>query len=192
MKKIGSGAEAVVYKDKNQVIKIRPKKGYRISEIDSELRKFRTRREAKVIEKLPVPGPKLIDCDRKEKLVMSYIKGNKVRDILDNQPKLARDIGHKLSLMHDADIIHGDLTTSNMIFDKELKFIDFGLSFFSSRIEDKAVDIHLFKQALESKHFRIEKTAYKEFLKGYKRARDYELIISRLEEVEGRGRYKGK
>ena len=192
MKEIGRGAEAVLYEDKNTIIKHRLKKNYRIEEIDESLRKFRTKREAKLLQKVPIPAPKLISTDNKEKIVMSKINGEKLRDVLDKKPELAREIGEKLAKLHDAGIIHGDLTTSNMILDKEIVFIDFGLSFHSIKAEDKAVDIHLFKQALESKHFKIKEQAYKEFLNGYKKANGYDQIMQRLEKVELRGRYKHK
>ena len=75
--------------------------------------------------------------------------------------------------------------------EKEVYFIDFGLGFQSHKIEDKAVDLHLLKQALEAKHFQNHEALFKNFLKGYKK--DYEdskKIIERLKIVEKRGRYK--
>ena len=192
MKEIARGAEAVLYEDKDTIIKHRLKKEYRIKEIDEALRKFRTKREAKLLEKVPIPAPKLISTDDKETIVMQKINGEKVMDLLDQKPELAKEIGEKLAKLHDADIIHGDLTTSNMILDKEIVFIDFGLSFHSRKVEDKAVDIHLFRQALESKHFTVKEKAYKAFLEGYKKVEHYKEIMKRLEEVELRGRYKHK
>ena len=44
--------------------------------------------------------------------------------------------------------------TNDMIYDKKIYLIDFGLSLYSNKPEDKAVDLHLLKQALESKHYR--------------------------------------
>ena len=80
-----------------------------------------------------------------------------------------------------------------MILDKEIKFIDFGLSFFSHKEEDKAVDLHLLRQALESKHFKIWVECYSEALKAYsKECKQGEEVIARLEVVESRGRYKHK
>jgi len=99
-----------------------------------------------------------------------------------------------------------DLTTSNIILangeqrmanDKrqtKVFLIDFGLSFVSTKIEDKAVDIHLIKQALEAKHFRSpdhlrgqnHQQLFKNFLKTY----DNKEVIERLKIVEKRGRYK--
>ena len=51
MKQIGDGAEAIIYLD-TDVIKERVKKSYRHKNIDIKLRKFRTRRESKVLKKL--------------------------------------------------------------------------------------------------------------------------------------------
>ncbi|OIO63992.1 Kae1-associated kinase Bud32 [Candidatus Woesearchaeota archaeon CG1_02_33_12] len=199
MKKIGAGAEALIYLDKKEVVKERIKKSYRLKQIDEKLRKFRTRREAKVLEKLHsigFPIPKLILSDDKKMLIkMEFLKGKKLRDILNkkNCEKLCREIGEEVATLHKKGIIHGDLTTSNMILKDKIYFIDFGLSFFSDKIEDKAVDIHLLRQALESKHHEIFKKSFKAMLAGYKiKNPDYNTIIKRLEKVETRGRYKGK
>ncbi len=198
MERIGDGAEAVIYKDIN-VIKERVKKSYRHKDIDDKLRKFRTRRESKVLEKLKAldfPAPRLIKSDDKEmKIEMDFIGGPKLRDKLepDDYKKLCKEIGKLVARMHNNNIIHGDLTTSNMILDHEgIVFIDFGLSFFSHRVEDRAVDIHLFKQALESKHYRIFEDGWKEFLKGYKACKMYNEVLERFEKVELRGRNKHK
>jgi Kae1-associated kinase Bud32 len=199
MRKIGDGAEAVVYLNKGIVIKDRIKKGYRLNEIDEKLRKFRTRRETKILEKLHAidfPIPKLILSDDKKMLIkMEFLKGKKLRDVLNknNCAKLCKQLGRKIAILHNNSIIHGDLTTSNMMLNKEIYFIDFGLSFFSEKVEDKAVDLHLLRQALESKHYKIFKNAFKSVLSGYKiKNPDYNLVIKRLEKVESRGRYKGK
>ena len=107
--------------------------------------------------------------------------------------KLSREIGEKVAILHNNQIIHGDLTTSNMILNKEIYFIDFGLSFFSRKIEDKAVDLHLLKEALESKHSKIWKKSYRTALGSYtKKAVDGKEVLKRIKVVEKRGRYKGK
>jgi TP53 regulating kinase-like protein len=85
----------------------------------------------------------------------------------------------------------GNELKDNKAKDKRLYFIDFGLSFNSHKIEDKAVDIHLFKQALESKHYKIADSAYREFIKAYN-PKDKKEILGRLAIVEQRGRYKEK
>ncbi|MFH1589122.1 MAG: KEOPS complex kinase/ATPase Bud32 [archaeon] len=192
MKQIGAGAEAIIYLDKEKVKKDRVKKNYRIKEIDEALRKTRTRTEAKILEKIPIKSPKLLKTDGKSVIEMEFIEGDKIRDLLDLRPILAKEIGEKVAEMHNSGIIHGDLTTSNMILNKEIYFIDFGLSFFSDKLEDKAVDIHLFKQALESKHYKVAEKAFKQFLKGYQNVKNYDNIINRFKVVESRGRYKNK
>ena len=96
-------------------------------------------------------------------------------------------LGKQTALLHKNNIIHGDLTTSNTILSEDKLFIiDFGLGFISTKIEDKAVDLHLIKQALEAKHFQNHTDLFTNFLKTYKD----EEVIKRLEVVEKRGRYK--
>lgn len=196
MKKIEQGAEAVIYQEKNLIVKDRLEKTYRHPHIDSQLRKFRTKREAKVIQKLKqinFPAPELIKQDN-QKIHMEFIPGKKVRDIFNkNYKKLAQEIGKKLAILHQNHIVHGDLTTSNMIFNKEIHFIDFGLSFFSEKKEDKAVDLHLLERAMESKHFQVYPDCFKLALKSYqKHYPDSNQIIKRLETVKSRGRNKNK
>lgn len=192
MREIARGAEAVIFEDNDTVIKQRFRKGYRIAELDDELRSQRTKRESNLLRKVRIAHPKLIGCDDKEEIIMEKIDGEKLRDVLDKRPGLAGRAGEMVAELHNQHIIHGDLTTSNMILDKEgkLVFIDFGLSFQSRKVEDKAVDIHLFKQALNSKHHAVYEKALKEFFTGYKRADQHDQIIDRLRAVELRGRYK--
>ncbi|HZX45096.1 MAG TPA: KEOPS complex kinase/ATPase Bud32 [Candidatus Nanoarchaeia archaeon] len=196
MKKIAQGAESKIYRKDDKIVKVRFEKKYRIKEIDSRLRQARTRREKKILDKLAKIGfksPALIESDGKEKIEMQYIDGPKVRDILEKSQELSEEIGRKVALIHNHGIIHGDLTTSNMIYNKEVYFIDFGLSFFSHKLEDKAVDLHLLKQALESKHYKIWESCFDAALKAYvKEAKDGKEVLKRLEIVEKRGRYKGK
>ncbi len=190
---LAKGAEATIIKKGKNVVKERVPKTYRIPEIDSELRKTRTKREAKILKKIEEIAPKVLGTDEESKIEIEYIQGDVLKNILDDKVDLALDIGKNTGIMHDKDIIHGDLTTSNMILDKtgKIKFIDFGLSFISDKEEDKAVDLHLFKEAVESKHFRKEKEIWETFLKGYN-PKDKKKIIKRLEMVEKRGRNKQK
>ena len=196
MKRVYQGAEARLYEDKGTIVKERFRKEYRIEEIDNKLRKSRTKREAKVLKKLESAGfsaPRLVRADDFS-IVMERIDGEMLKDVLnkDNFRVLSRVIGEKAAELHNLSIIHGDLTTSNMIYCKGVFIIDFGLSFFSHKIEDKAVDLHLLKQALESKHHEIWEDSFREVLKGYRKAERYSDILNRLEAVEKRGRYKKK
>ncbi len=198
MKLIAQGAEAKLYKDKDVLIKERIQKSYRISEIDNKLRKSRTRREAKILKKLQelhFSSPELIKTDEKENITMQYVQGEKLSAILEKQDYLSlmKEIAQKVSILHNNEIIHGDLTTSNILLEKEIVIIDFGLSFFSKRVEDKAVDLHLFRQALESKHHTIWEECFSTFLQEYKgKAKESKEILDRFEQVENRGRNKKK
>ncbi len=200
MKLIGNGAEAKIYLDasKGQVVKRRISKSYRLKEIDDVLRLRRTRREGKILSKLGNVCPDVVNVDEKNKeLVMDYVEGDLVKEFAESCDKDERErvmqiVGFNVGKMHSLDVAHGDLTTSNMIFDGEdVKLIDFGLSFVSNKIEDKAVDIHLMRQALESKHYRYVEQMFEDFLKGYKKGNNnWKAVFERLEKVEKRGRYK--
>ncbi|MEM3373944.1 MAG: KEOPS complex kinase/ATPase Bud32 [Candidatus Woesearchaeota archaeon] len=207
MKLINKGAEAEIYlqidkkTNEKKIIKKRIQKNYRIKEIDLTLRKFRTKREAKILEKLKINHPKLINLkDNETTIEMEFIEGKKIKDIFEKNKiftnELSKEIGKLIAEMHNQNIIHGDLTTSNMIYnekEKKIYFIDFGLSFFSEKIEDKAVDLHLLKQALESKHSKIYNHTFKLILDEYKKkANKANEIINRFKKVEMRGRNKVK
>ena len=193
------GAEAVLYKkDSQTLIKERVKKSYRLSDLDETLRKRRTRREAKVLQKTSanVPNVSLVD-DKTMLIEMEFINGDVVRDVLDaspNQKKICTMIGEQIATIHNEHIIHGDLTTSNMMLQGEkLILIDFGLAFFSHKVEDKAVDLRLLKQALESKHYKHAEVLIEDVLASYlKKSDDGDEVLKRLEKVENRGRYKRK
>ena len=195
---LSQGAEATLYHEGDRVVKVRHTKSYRHPEIDEQLRKFRTRREAKVLEKLAAigfPGPLLQEIDDKEmKVTMSFVPGAQVKEVLHSNPLLlAKEIGQKVGLLHKHDIIHGDLTTSNMIFNNEIHFIDFGLSFFSPKMEDKAVDLHLLRCALESKHWDVYEQCFAAVLEGYKETYpEHAVVLDRMKLVEMRGRNKQK
>ena len=240
-KLIQRGAEAniILVKDSNKVfiIKDRVKKSYRLKVLDEKLRKQRTRAETKLLEKasniINTPKP-FLDSAKDFKIKMPFIDGKKLSKHLDlfpleKQKSICSFIGKNIAKLHDIDIIHGDLTTSNMIYveDKKLNrkeivndkkinkinshsrgftnknilgvggrggfkiyFIDFGLGFISKKIEDKAVDLHLLKQALEAKHFENWETLFGEVLKGYSTSKNHKLVLEQLKKVEKRGRYK--
>jgi len=196
---IAQGAEAILRKQENSVIKERIAKEYRVPALDTKLRRSRTRREAKILEKLQdigFPAPRLQKMDDKQMhLVMDFIEGPMLKEILHEKPvELSKEIGRKIGILHTHNIIHADLTTSNMIHAKnEVHFIDFGLSFVSNKVEDKAVDLHLLDRALESKHHEIYEQCINAALEGYKEGNpDWEAVFARLDKVEMRGRNKKK
>jgi TP53 regulating kinase-like protein len=109
---------------------------------------------------------------------------------LPNREQLAITIGKRVGRLHMSDIIHGDLTTSNIIFQgQEPCFIDFGLGERSPEMEKKGVDMHLLKEALSSAHSEHE-GLYHAVACGY--VEEYpegERVLALVEEIEGRGRY---
>lgn len=199
---IAQGAEAKIYKEEDKLIKERIKKSYRHEEIDKKIRKQNTRREHKLLDKASklINAPKVLDCREDEyKITMEFIPGNTIRDVLDEMPtqkrlELCEQLGREIARLHNENIIHGDLTTSNFILKEDkIYFIDFGLGFHSTKIEDKAVDLHLLRQAFESKHYKHFQQSFEAVIKGYKEeSKQTKEILDRFEVVEKRGRYKKK
>lgn len=198
---IQQGAEAIIVKKEGLVVKKRLKKPYRLEVLDERIRKLRTRGEGKMLQRaskiISIPKIQKIDETNKE-IMMEFILGKKLSENLNafslkKQENIMKNLGREVSKLHKENLIHGDLTTSNMILkNKDIYFIDFGLGYHSSKKEDKAVDVHLLRQALEAKHFKNWKTLFNKFLEGYsENYKDAEKIIKRLKRVESRGRYKG-
>lgn len=198
---LARGAEAVLTATRSAVRKHRSVKRYRHPILDQKLRMERMHREANLLEKLAklgIPAPHLHERDEgRATLVMERIPGKMLRDVLArNGKRYATELGTLIARLHTADIIHGDLTTSNVMVrnsSKELVLIDFGLSYVSQKVEDRAVDLHLLRQALESTHYRIAVSCYAAVIAAYrKHYRNARAVLARLERVEQRGRYKMK
>ena len=200
MKIIQKGAEATIYLDKGKIIKLRERKLYRIPEIDLEKTKYPTRREAKILgdaKRFGVNVPLVLNVDESKSLIeIQYLSGDTLKDSYDkikNRKQVLKEFGRQISILHEHDIIHGDLTTSNVILFKDKVFlIDFGLSFYSTKIEDRAVDMHLLYQALEAKHYGSFKEDFDYVIEGYKIYKNSKMVLDRLRVVEQRGRYKKK
>jgi Kae1-associated kinase Bud32 len=201
---ISEGAEARIYLKDDKITKERIEKRYRHHLLDQRLRKKRTKQEAKILfvaKTLKINVPLIFNLNKKHipndkySLKMEYLEGERLSDTLNDysrneQLKIMNKIGKQVSIMHKNNIIHSDLTTSNILFkDKEVYLIDFGLGFFSHKIEDKAVDLHLIKQSLVAKHFQNSEILFLELIKSYKN-KQKEDILKRLSQVERRGRYK--
>ena len=194
---IAQGAEATLVKKDQLLYKSRVPKNYRHAQIDEKLRKSRTKKEIKGLEKarsLGVAVPTLHPSEDKYTIVMDYIDGKRLRDaaISDNQDVLDyfQTVGKYLGTLHEAGLIHGDLTTSNILIAEKVYFIDFGLSFFSDKIEDFSVDLHVFEEALESTHHEFVESYFSSFLKGYELFEKSKEVLQRLEVVRMRGRNK--
>lgn len=185
------GAEAVVLIDDDQTVKVRPKKDYRIKELDERLRSERTRAEAKIMSearRLGIPTPIIYDVGRFD-LVMETIHGEPLKDVIDAD--LARKAGVLVGKLHAGGIIHGDLTTSNMLVrGGRIYLIDFGLAFWDEMLEARGVDVHVFYQTLVSSHRGHEKLM-NAFAEGYRSSfTGADEVLERVREIEYRGRYK--
>jgi Kae1-associated kinase Bud32 len=201
---IAQGAEAILRKNEF-LTKERIKKSYRIPELDIKLRKRRTRLEANLLReanRVGVSAPHVLD-QTDFMIKMEFIAGILVKEALNknNCNELAEKIGSAIALLHSYNIIHGDLTTSNMILkstnktgehsESQLYLIDFGLGFSSHKIEDKAVDLYLLREALESTHFDIMEETWTAVLKSYRKGyKDSDKVIKTLSAIEKRGRYR--
>lgn len=210
---IAKGAESDIVKGKwfdgfddydfetDVITKKRLKKTYRIPEIDNKIRKLRTKSEARILSHVKNSGiltPIIYDVDIHDKnITMEYIKGNTVKDIIDDlsynkRKELSFKIGEYISLMHEMDIIHGDLTTSNMIINKngDLVFIDFGLSYYSNLLEDKADDLLVLKKSIKSVDYNVSLETFNWILDAYLENSNNPLEFrNKIDEIEHRGRY---
>ena len=173
------------------LIKERISKGYRNSDLDRELRTKRTVHEARLLHeaKTYVNTPVLYEVDRENCIIiMEYIEGARAKEALTEESALK--IGQCIARLHEGGIIHGDITTSNIVIkDEDIYFIDFGLGEFSTEVEPQAVDLHLLKQTLKSTHHEIWQSLWKKIIEGYKQRDNAQDIISRIRDIERRGRY---
>ena len=215
MRLIAQGAEAKIYEgtfgevfnvsliDEKVIVKHRIPKRYRIPEIDIKLRKERTVREARILHRAKEFGvncPHVYEVNLRDMvIVMEFIEGVRLKEHLEEVPmeerlRLCREIGRQIGKLHRAGIVHGDLTTSNMILrERKVYLIDFGLADFDSTLEARGVDLHLLKRAMESTHYTWFEEGFRAVLEGYgevlgEKAR--EEIEEKIEEIESRGRYR--
>ena len=196
---IALGAEAeirrAIWWEREVVIKKRIPKGYRHPTLDSQVRKERLRKEVRLMRearKAGVPIPLIYDVKEHE-MMMEYFPGKRVLDCLESGIQVdLKLIGRYIGKLHSMDITHGDLTTSNIMYDQGSDtycFIDFSLGEKTSSIEDKGVDLHLLREALISIHSEPLKK-YEEILSGYREIfGEAEQTISKVKEIESRGRY---
>ncbi|HME55193.1 MAG TPA: Kae1-associated kinase Bud32 [Candidatus Lokiarchaeia archaeon] len=216
---IRKGAEAILIKgpwfDQEEALyKVRVKKTYRIRAIDEKLRLERTVMEARILGALfeaGIPVPTLLDVDAREGvIVMEFVRGPRIKDILqelhDKIGIIFEKIGQEVARIHDLGIIHGDLTTSNILYESPIdadeiafRIIDFGLARHSTSIEDKSVDLHLFKRVITSTHASLFDEIFPQFMTGYGdfmesrgKTSDFDKITTRLAQIETRGRYVEK
>ena len=203
------GAEAVLIRstwfDRDVVIKYRIPKQYRLPEIDELLRSDRTLKESRnmlELGALGIPIPPIYEVMPSQGFfIMKYIEGQRLKDVVNtlqeaDQKAIFYTIGSIIGKIHQADRVHGDLTTSNIIITpaRSLFFIDFGLTENTISVEDKAVDLHLFKRVLTSTHGNLYEIVYPSLLAGYREqvGSAAEEIIHQIDKIEIRGRYIAK
>jgi len=167
-----------------------------------------------------VPAVYFVD-EANGEIYMEWIEGQTVREVLDEvlggrgRPStstscgdalraLMSRIGTTVAQMHLADVVHGDLTTSNIMLrptstsppttaenylDGQVVLIDFGLGSVSSSDEDMAVDLYVLERAFVSTHPRAE-DMFTELLRGYETSmgKKGHQVMRRLAEVRMRGR----
>lgn len=202
MKLIRKGAEADLYlasfeeiyflwNQEKVLVKKRISKGYRNPALDQELRLRRTLHEARLLHeaKSYVNTPILYEVNKNEcTIIMEYIEGIRAKEGLTEE--IARKIGKCIARLHQGGIVHGDITTSNIVIRKGvLYFIDFGLGEFSTEVEDQAVDLHLLKQTLKSTHHEHWKHLWKRIEEGYKERDNADEVMLKVKDIEKRGRY---
>ncbi|MEM3696199.1 MAG: Kae1-associated kinase Bud32 [Candidatus Bathyarchaeia archaeon] len=207
---IKKGAEASLYladwHGKKVVMKKRLTKKYRPKILDEQIRIYRTIHEPQLMheaKKAGVPTPTIFLVDTKSTtIIMEFIEGRQVKQLLGEVSKeeregLCQKIGELIGRLHINGIIHGDLTTSNMILTREGKifFVDFGLGEKTKELEARGVDLHLMKRALQSTHFRFTEECFDAVLVGYSRilgAETVKNVLDKIREIERRGRYVAK
>lgn len=196
--------------------------------LDARLTRHRILSEARVLVKcrregVAVPGVLAVEWEAAGGggwMLMEWIEGRTVKEVLlelrgrreEEQGTrvrvLMKKIGRAVGRLHEVGIVHGDLTTSNLMLrpvekkamgseaansaaddgEAEIVLIDFGLAAQSIQEEDKGVDLYVLERAFGSTHPEAEDD-FKEVLKAYGESyKGAEMVLKRLEEVRMRGR----
>ncbi len=184
------GAEAEVELGQADAIKRRQPKRYRLPALDQRLRLERTRSEARLLSaarRAGVATPVVRDIDGTT-IVMERVEGEVLKAALDCAT--VRAAGRAVGLLHGAGIVHGDLTSSNMIVrDGGVVLIDFGLASATEELEARGVDVHVFLQTLGSAAADPGPLT-DAFVEGYRSAfPGADAVLEREVEIRRRGRY---
>ncbi|XP_021719558.1 TP53-regulating kinase-like [Chenopodium quinoa] len=203
------GAEARVFEStfvgRRSIVKERFSKKYRHPTLDSKLTLKRLNAEARCMtkaRKLGVATPVLFAVDPVlHTLTFEYVDGPMVKELFlefgangiveERLQDIATQIGNSIAKLHDGGLIHGDLTTSNMLIRKDtnqLVLIDFGLSFTSTLPEDKAVDLYVLERALISMHSSCGNVMEKVLAAYRKSSKQWCSTTNKLAQVRQRGR----
>ncbi|KAK6456966.1 kinase-like domain-containing protein [Scheffersomyces xylosifermentans] len=207
------------------IIKFRPSKPYRHPKIDASITKNRTIGEVKFmakLSKLGIKAPSVISADYKNGIIWMECLGSELpngevsslknwlwylerneseeRCLADDVKLACNKVGELIGKLHMNDMIHGDLTSSNILLQNgEPMLIDFGLSSYSGLPEDKAVDLYVLERAILSTHSVFSDKYNQWLLEGYEAGHkssefgkkgNKKLVetIRKLEDVRLRGR----
>ncbi|GAB4817061.1 hypothetical protein N2152v2_004107 [Parachlorella kessleri] len=203
------GAEARVWEGvflgRPTMVKQRFSKKYRHPSLDAKLTAQRLKGEVRSMlraRKLGVPTPVVYHVDHATSCIyMERVQGHSVKTLLRSEDggltpaevdTLLVNMGKEIARMHDGGLVHGDLTTSNMIVrqpDEQVVVIDFGLSYNSTIHEDKAVDLYVLERAFSSAHAGQGPQLFEKVLEAYCRSsKQWSSTLNRFAEVRMRGR----
>ncbi|KAM0694795.1 hypothetical protein Q7P36_005151 [Cladosporium allicinum] len=232
---ITQGAEALLYRttfltpSTPAALKIRLRKPWRHPALDARLTRQRVLAESRVLlkcarEGVAVPAVLGVGCEEGW-VAVEWVEGGTVKEavrgrVADGEEgeammkDLMRRIGAAVGKLHSVGVVHGDLTTSNMMLRRmpatkenggteegkavtgnaalagEIVLIDFGLAVQTVQEEDRAVDLYVLERAFGSTHPR-EEGMFGELLEGYRVAfKGSKGTLRRLEDVRMRGRKK--
>jgi len=185
------------------VIKRRVRKEYRHPSLDEQIRHDRTLSEASIIHEAKTAGarvPSIVGVDiENNAIAMTHLDGTVARQRLDDMSttearKLLRSIGEQIGLLHRASIVHGDLTTSNVIVSPSGApfIVDFGMSRRSIEPEDRGVDIHLLQRSIVASHSKNPSSMMNAMIIGYEQTAGKKVADStwrKAREIARRGRY---
>ncbi|MEW5307650.1 MAG: hypothetical protein WDW38_011384 [Sanguina aurantia] len=205
-KLISQGAEARVWETiflgRPTVVKQRFTKMYRHPVLDAKLTVTRLKGEVRSLmraRKLGVLTPVLYYVEHEANCIyMEQVQGVSIKQQLSDSSLSEEDVrglmfkvGAVVASMHDGGLIHGDLTTSNLMVrtsDKAVVVIDFGLSVNSTLPEEKGVDLYVMERAMGSAHSE-HKGLFDQVLDSYKKhSKQWSATCNRFAEVRMRGR----
>ncbi len=210
MELLKHGAEAKLfltqYMGRKAVVKVRERKSYRAKELDGNILKERLRTECSLLCRAKKAGMRtpLIWKIEPEKfsITTEFIEGPTLKQALLQGPKkagaLCKLTGQNIAMLHSAGLVHGDLTTGNIIVkqrkasdspETRLVFLDFGLGQVSNRPEDKAVDLLAFKKTFLATHFSLAgqwKALERAYARNYAKGNE---VLRQMHKVEARARY---
>ncbi|CAG9862200.1 unnamed protein product [Phyllotreta striolata] len=219
---IKQGAEAKLYQGtylgKPAIAKQRFAKKYRHPSLDSSLTKERITAENRALIRCKIAGirtPAVYAVNLAENTIyMEHVLHSKTaKDLIEDYSRsndhsrlqeFFYHIGKTVGKLHENNIIHGDLTSSNILVvskhnpqtlencnpsDLIIVPIDFGLSRIQSSAEDKGVDLYVLERALISTHSLAEES-FEHFLSGYQAqyTNGSKEVLHKYDEIKLRGR----